>query len=110
MNNESVFLWQDIFRSPAAKTAEIHPVQRHLSDGILRCGKAEKCSAIELQRAWGEASGNQSITLVLLLEGLTPAAMPGDKIVYSGETFEIAKVELCRSITGEIIARRCTIK
>ena len=110
MNSNSAFNWQDIFKSPNAGTVEIHPAQKHLSDGILRYRNTGKCSAIELKRSFAEADGKQAIVLILLLEGNSPKVIPGDRIKYNGETFEIAKVEFCRSITGETIARRCTVK
>lgn len=110
MNSNSAFNWQDIFKSPSAVSVEIHPAQKHLSDGILRYRNTGKCSAIELKRSFAEADGKQAIVLILLLEGNSPELMPGDKIEYNGETFEIAQVELCRNITGEIVARRCTVK
>lgn len=110
MTGESVFNWQDIFKSPTAQIVEIHPANGYLSDGILRYRCAGKCAALELKRYFSESSGSRTIELVLLLEGVTPEVMPGDKIVHSGETFEIAKVELCHSLSGEIIARRCTVK
>lgn len=110
MTAESIFYWQDLFDSPAVRQVEIHPANPYLSDGVLRCGKAETCAALELKRSHSRSSGSQSVELILLLKGLVPEVMPGDKIVYNGEFFELAKVELCRSVTGEITARRCTVK
>lgn len=110
MTVDSIFNWQDLFDSPAARQVEIHPANPYLSDGVLRCGNAEKCAAIELKRSHSRSSGSQTVELILLLKGLAPEVMPGDKIVYEGESFELAKVELCRSVTGEITARRCTVK
>ena len=110
MITNKAFNWQDIFQSPAAKTVEICPAQTHLSDGVLRYSSAGKCAALELKRSFAESSGTQQTTLILLLEGLTPEVQPGSLIIYEGESFEVDHVELCRSLNGEIIARRCTVK
>lgn len=110
MNNASVFNWLEIFKSPMAKTVEIHPANGHLSDGILRYRCTGKCAAIELKRELLNDSGSQRLAMTILLEGNGSDVLPGDKIVYNGETFELAKVELCRSVSGEIIARRCTVR
>ena len=110
MNSASVFNWLDIFKSPAAKTVEIRPANPYLSDGILRYRSTEKCAALELKRLYSSNSDSRTIELVLLLENSSTPLMPGDTIVYDNETFELAKVEPCRSVSGEIIARRCTVK
>ena len=110
MIEESVFSWQDIFQSPAAQIVEIHPANGHLSDGILRYRCTGKCAALELKRTFAGSSDNQAIELVILLEGTSPEVLPGDRIKLREESFELTKVELCRSLSGEIIARRCTIK
>lgn len=110
MSNDSVFNWLDIFKSPAAKSVGFLPANPHLSDGILRYRCAGKGAAIELKRSYTNRSGTPEITLEVLVEGNTPELFPGDKIVIDGESFELAEVKLCRSISGEIIARRCTVK
>ena len=110
MNSDSVFNWLDIFKSPAAKSVELLPANPHLSDGILRYRCAGKCSAIELKREYSNNDGMPTLVLEVLIEGNTPELFPGDRITVDGESFELAKIELCRSISGTVIARRCTIK
>ena len=110
MNSDSVFNWLDIFKSPAAKSVELLPANPHLSDGILRYRCAGKCAAIELKREYFNNDGTPTLVLEVLIEGNTPELFPGDRITVDGESFELAKIELCRSISGTVIARRCTIK
>ena len=110
MNSDSVFNWLDIFKSPAAKFVELLPENPYLSDGILRYRCAGKCAAIELKREYSNNNGTPTIILDVLIEGNTPELFPGDRITVDGESFELAKIELCRSISGTVIARRCTIK
>ena len=107
---ESVFNWLEIFKSPIAKTVEIHPANPHLNDGLLHYRCSGKCSGIELKRELSDNSGSRSTTLVILLEGARPELFPGDKITVDGESYILARVELCRAVSGEIIARRCTVK
>ena len=110
MNSDSVFNWLDIFKSPAAKSVELLPANPHLSDGILRFRCAGKSAAIELKREYSDNSGTPAVTIELLIEGDSPELTPGDRIVVDGKSFELAKVKLCRAISGQVIARNCTIK
>lgn len=110
MTEPSVFNWLEIFRSPAAKIVEIHPANPHLSDGILRYRCSGKCAALLLSSTRELIGNRNQVNITLLLEGATPEIQPGDKLILEKQNFEIAKVELCRAFSGEVLARRCTIK
>ncbi len=110
MTLESIFDWMEIFKSSSAKTVEILPKNPYLCDGLLRYRCAGKSQAIELKRETSDNSGSCGVTLVLLLEGSKPDLFPGDKIIVDNNSYILARVEICRAVSGEIIARRCVVK
>ena len=104
MTVDSIFNWQDLFDSPAARQVEIHPANPYLSDGVLRCGNAEKCAAIELKRSHSRSSGSQTVELILLLKGLAPEVMDGSfRISICKDTTQDELDQLYAVITEKLI-------
>ena len=108
--NSSIFDWMEVFDSPNARDVEIIPGSgRKINGATPRCF-AINTRGIELHKVMKRNGSDDISEITLLLRGNTPEIYPGDRINYDNNSCEIASVELCRSFSGEVIARRCKIK
>ena len=106
----SIFDWMEVFDSPNARDVEIIPANGRLINGTMRWRLSINTRGVELHKVLKRNGSDDISEITLLLPGNTPEIYPGDRINYDNNSCEIASVELCRSFSGEVIARRCKIK
>lgn len=98
--------WAKLFELPQTEYVEIFRAFAYLSDGVQRYAAGEKCRAFKLSERISEGDTGE---IVLLLEGSTPVAAPGDRICYRKKYYGIKSIREHQDLEGRVIARKCTI-
>jgi len=110
MTRQKITDWEDFFDTPNTVNVMIHPVLPANPDGTRKYGFPQSCRAIVQKKAQKIADQDPAIILTLLLCGTEPPAAPGSLIEFEDKKYEIEQLDCCYTLSGEIIARRCTIK
>ena len=109
MNSSSVFDWLDIFESCGAENIEICCREKFNVDGVRQYAPPRTVRAVNIVNRSTQSDETMHLTLVWLIPGNTPEIKPGDLLRHGTGSYEISQVELCRSLDGTVIARRCTV-
>ena len=108
MSETSVFDWQDIFTSECADKTVLRR-KSGVENGVIVYGEPVECQAVLICCSKSDPA-LPAVRLTLLLPGSAPDVAPGDLVNWNGQDYELDSVELCISISGEVIARRCSVK
>ncbi len=110
MNRNIHAFWADVFAPDRSVKITVLTASAVLIDGMVRDFTATECQALVLEAPAVQLTGRGTVQAgrVFLLPGTAPAIRPGDRIIHDGKTYELAKVQICRSLGGAVIARRGT--
>ena len=109
MKESGVFEWLDIFESSSAETAAICRLLPDLGDGVRRYDSPQSIRVVRTSARQSGADEGRSLKIVVLIPGCTPAIKSGDLLQLAGNSCEIGSVEYCTAVSGEVIARKCTV-
>ena len=110
MSNINSAEWTTLFENTQTVEVLIHPLLHAAADGTQQYAPPWKCRSIVLKRQYKHSDGTPGILLTLLLENTSGTASPGSRIEFEGNSYEIDQIDCCYTVSGNIAARRCTVK
>ncbi len=110
--NRNIFQWQEIFDSPRAESCLIRQVSMFPRNGTRQHTAPKRCRMLRLSEihALDEDGETLKVNLTLLLPGTEPPASPGDILIIDQKQYELKSVELCTTLSGDVVARKCVVK
>ena len=97
-----------LFAGDLAQMAEFYKLLPVTVNGARRYAAPEKIPILIVSSCRIKSGETIQTKTVLLMTGSAPDPEPGDLVAYSGKKQELIKVELCRSLSGEVVAIECT--